>query len=44
MSIAIRDDPVSKQVLSDDGKTLTQNAHLASAMGELDQKLIFEKQ
>lgn len=31
-------------VLSEDGKTLTQNAHLASAMGELDQKLIFEKQ
>ena len=30
--------------LSDDGKTLTQNAHLESAMGEIDQKVIFDKQ
>jgi hypothetical protein len=30
--------------LSDDGKTLTQNAHLGSPMGETDQKLVFEKQ
>jgi hypothetical protein len=34
----------STWTLSDDGKTLTQNAHLASAMGETDQKLVFEKQ
>ena len=31
-------------ILSDDGKTLTENAHLASPMGETDQKLVFEKQ
>ena len=30
--------------LSDDGKTLTINSHLASPMGETDQKFIFEKQ
>lgn len=30
--------------LSPDGKTLIQNAHLASPMGETDQKLVFEKQ
>jgi hypothetical protein len=30
--------------LSDDGKTLTQSAHITSAMGEFDQKLVFEKQ
>lgn len=30
--------------LAPDGKTLTQNVHLASAMGETDQKLIYEKQ
>jgi hypothetical protein len=30
--------------LSDDGKTFTQNAHLESAMGEIDQKIIFDKQ
>jgi hypothetical protein len=30
--------------LSDDGKTLTQNAHLTTPMGELDQKMVFEKQ
>lgn len=30
--------------LSEDGKTLTQNTHFASPMGETDQKLIFEKQ
>lgn len=34
----------STYVLSDDGKTLTVNAHLASAMGETDQKMVFEKQ
>jgi len=33
-----------KWTLSDDGKTLTVAQHIASAMGELDQKLIFEKQ
>jgi hypothetical protein len=31
-------------LLSDDGKTLTQNAHINSPMGELDQKMVFEKQ
>ena len=31
-------------LLSDDGKTLTQNAHLTTPMGELDQKMVFEKQ
>jgi hypothetical protein len=32
-------------VLSPDGKTLTQNAHLnAGALGEVDQKFVFEKQ
>ena len=31
-------------LLSGDGKTLTQNQHLTTAMGELDQKMIFEKQ
>lgn len=30
--------------LSDDGKTLTESAHFESAMGETDQKLVFEKQ
>jgi len=30
--------------LSQDGKTLTVNSHFASAMGELDQKLVFVKQ
>jgi hypothetical protein len=30
--------------LSEDGKTLTVRRHLASAMGEADQKVIFEKQ
>ncbi|MDQ6758515.1 MAG: hypothetical protein M3Z32_01460, partial [Acidobacteriota bacterium] len=30
--------------LSADGKTLTQTAHIASPMGEADQKWIFEKQ
>jgi hypothetical protein len=29
--------------LSDDGKTLTQNAHITSPMGELDTKMISEK-
>ncbi len=33
-----------KYTLSGDGKTLTQVRHFASAQGELDQKLIFEKQ
>lgn len=31
-------------LLSSDGKTLTQSAHLVTAMGELDQKMVFEKQ
>jgi hypothetical protein len=31
-------------VLAADGKTLTISVHYASAMGETDQKLIFEKQ
>jgi hypothetical protein len=31
-------------LLSEDGKTMTQNQHLTTAMGELDQKMIFEKQ
>ncbi|MBZ5609016.1 MAG: hypothetical protein LAP38_12210 [Acidobacteriia bacterium] len=32
-------------LMSDDGKTLTQNAHIvAGAVGEFDQKLVFEKQ
>lgn len=30
--------------LSPDGKTVTNNQHLSSPMGELDQKLVFEKQ
>ncbi len=30
--------------LSPDGKTLTQNIHLASAMGETDQKVVYDKQ
>ncbi len=30
--------------LSDDGKTLTESAHLESPMGETDQKMVFEKQ
>src|SRR3984893_4652144 len=30
--------------LSDDGKTLTQNVHFTSPMGEADQKMIYEKQ
>jgi hypothetical protein len=30
--------------LSDDGKTLTQNAHFTTAMGEADQTLVFDKQ
>jgi hypothetical protein len=31
-------------LLSDDGKTMTQNAHITSPLGELDQKMVFEKQ
>jgi hypothetical protein len=34
----------SKWTLSADGSTLTQNVHLASAMGETDQKVVYEKQ
>lgn len=30
--------------LSSDGQILTQNLHMTSAMGEVDQKLVFEKQ
>jgi hypothetical protein len=37
-------DILSKWVLSADGSTLTQNVHLASAMGEMDQKVVYEKQ
>ncbi len=31
-------------LLSEDGKTMTQTAHITSPMGEFDQKMIFEKQ
>ena len=31
-------------VLSDDGKTLTQNVHYSTPMGEADQTLIYDKQ
>lgn len=31
-------------LLSDGGKTLTQNSHIISPLGELDQKMVFEKQ
>ena len=31
-------------LLSEDGKTLTQSQHMATPMGEFDQKMIFEKQ
>ena len=44
--LTIGDNDVSLKAvwsLSDDGKTLTQNVHLAAAMGETDQKLVFEK-
>jgi hypothetical protein len=34
----------SNWTLSSDGATLTQAAHIASPMGEMDQKAIFEKQ
>jgi uncharacterized lipoprotein NlpE involved in copper resistance len=34
----------STWTLSDDGKTLTQSAHIGSPMGETDQKLVFDKQ
>ena len=30
--------------LSPDGKTVTNNTHLSSPMGEADQKMVFEKQ
>jgi hypothetical protein len=33
-----------KWTLSEDGKVLTINRHVTSAMGELDQKIVFEKQ
>jgi hypothetical protein len=33
-----------KWTLSDDGKTLTLDRHINSAMGEFDQKVLFEKQ
>lgn len=32
------------RVLSDDGKTLTRQAHITSPQGEGDQKLVFDKQ
>jgi hypothetical protein len=31
-------------ILSDDGKTLSENAHITSPMGEFDNKLVFDKQ
>lgn len=34
----------STWTLSEDGKTLTQNVHFTSPMGEADQKLVYEKQ
>jgi hypothetical protein len=37
-------DILSKWTLSADGSTLTQNVHLASPMGETDQKVVYEKQ
>jgi hypothetical protein len=37
-------DVVATWVLSADGKTLTLNVHLSSAMGEADQKIVFERQ
>ena len=37
-------DILAKWTLSADGATLTQNVHLASAMGETDQKVVYEKQ
>jgi hypothetical protein len=46
--LTIQDNDISlKQtyLLSDDGKTLTVNAHIvAGAMGEMDQKMVYEKQ
>ena len=38
-------DVIAKDIwlLSDDGKTLTQNAHYTSPMGEMDTKLVFAK-
>lgn len=36
-------DVVATWVLGADGKTLTISAHITSAMGEADQKLVFEK-
>lgn len=32
------------RTVSDDGKTMTVNSHLASPMGEADQKFVYEKQ
>src|SRR5262249_20211365 len=37
-------DAIATWMLSADGKTLTIGVHLSSAMGEADQKLIFDKQ
>ena len=34
----------AKWTLSDDKSTLTQTVHLTSPMGEMDQKVVFEKQ
>ena len=34
----------SKWTLSEDGKTMNQAVHLAAAMGEMDQKVVYEKQ
>jgi hypothetical protein len=33
-----------KWTLSEDGKVLTINRHITSPMGELDQKIVLEKQ
>ena len=35
---------LEKWSLSEDGKTLTINRHFASNMGEMDQKVVMEKQ
>jgi hypothetical protein len=35
---------LDKWQLSEDGKVLTRNQHLASSMGELDMKVVMEKQ
>jgi len=47
IKLRVQDNDVAAKttwLLSEDGKTLTQNQHLSTAMGELDQKMVFEKQ